>query len=147
MREEKLAYSQNVTSSKAKRSSLPDRSGRITRPGFQTPTDLYLVTGFMSGGKLLWHLQKEGRFNENRAKSYFAELILALEHLHEYNIVYRDLKPENILLDANGHIALCHFSLSKGDLTRDHTTASTQRTITQPLLGPISNCVWVPRIL
>jgi len=26
---------------------------------FQTPTDLYLVTDFMSGGELFWHLQKE----------------------------------------------------------------------------------------
>ena len=50
---------------------------------FQTPTDLYLVTGFMSGGELFWHLQKEGRFNESRAKFYIAELILALEHLHK----------------------------------------------------------------
>ena len=89
---------------------------------FQTPTDLYLVTGFMSGGELFWHLQKEGRFNESRAKFYIAELILALEHLHKYNIVYRDLKPENILLDANGHIALCDFGLSKADLTKDQTT-------------------------
>ncbi|MCJ1455340.1 hypothetical protein MMC28_005694 [Mycoblastus sanguinarius] len=89
---------------------------------FQTPTDLYLVTGFMSGGELFWHLQKEGRFNEGRAKFYIAELILALEHLHRYDIVYRDLKPENILLDANGHIALCDFGLSKADLTKDQTT-------------------------
>ena len=89
---------------------------------FQTPTDLYLVTGFMSGGELFWHLQKEGRFNENRAKFYIAELILALQHLHRYDIVYRDLKPENILLDANGHIALCDFGLSKANLTKDQTT-------------------------
>jgi protein-serine/threonine kinase len=89
---------------------------------FQTPTDLYLVTGFMSGGELFWHLQKEGRFSERRAKFYIAELILALEHLHKYNIVYRDLKPENILLDANGHIALCDFGLSKANLTKDATT-------------------------
>jgi serine/threonine protein kinase SCH9 len=89
---------------------------------FQTPTDLYLVTGFMSGGELFWHLQKEGRFSERRAKFYIAELILALEHLHKYNIVYRDLKPENILLDANGHIALCDFGLSKANLTKDETT-------------------------
>ena len=89
---------------------------------FQTPTDLYLVTGFMSGGELFWHLQKEGRFSERRAKFYIAELILALEHLHKYNIVYRDLKPENILLDANGHIALCDFGLSKANLTKDDTT-------------------------
>lgn len=89
---------------------------------FQTPTDLYLVTDYMSGGELFWHLQKEGRFNEGRAKFYIAELILALQHLHQHDIVYRDLKPENILLDANGHIALCDFGLSKANLTKNDTT-------------------------
>ncbi|QDS75681.1 hypothetical protein FKW77_007627 [Venturia effusa] len=89
---------------------------------FQTPTDLYLVTDYMSGGELFWHLQKEGRFDERRAKFYIAELILALEHLHNYDIVYRDLKPENILLDANGHIALCDFGLSKANLKGEATT-------------------------
>ena len=76
----------------------------------------------MSGGELFWHLQKEGRFPESRAKFYIAELILALQHLHKYDIVYRDLKPENILLDANGHVALCDFGLSKANLTKDDTT-------------------------
>ncbi|KAF2761347.1 kinase-like protein [Pseudovirgaria hyperparasitica] len=89
---------------------------------FQTPADLYLVTDFMSGGELFWHLQKEGRFLEARAKFYIAELILALQHLHNHDIVYRDLKPENILLDAKGHIALCDFGLSKANLTDDATT-------------------------
>lgn len=89
---------------------------------FQTPTDLYLVTDYMSGGELFWHLQKEGRFNEDRAKFYIAELVLALEHLHDNDIVYRDLKPENILLDAKGHIALCDFGLSKANLNNDGTT-------------------------
>ena len=91
---------------------------------FQTPTDLYLVTDFMSGGELFWHLQKEGRFKEDRAKFYIAELILALKHLHDHDIVYRDLKPENILLDANGHIALCDFGLSKANLSKDSTTST-----------------------
>ena len=89
---------------------------------FQTPTDLYLVTDYMSGGELFWHLQKEGRFDEKRAKFYIAELILAFQHLHVHDIVYRDLKPENILLDANGHIALCDFGLSKANLTKNDTT-------------------------
>lgn len=89
---------------------------------FQTPTDLYLVTDYMLGGELFWHLQKEGRFSEDRARFYIAELILALEHLHDNDIVYRDLKPENILLDANGHIALCDFGLSKANLNNDGTT-------------------------
>jgi len=89
---------------------------------FQTAQDLYLVTDYMSGGELFWHLQKEGRFTEERAKFYIAELILALRHLHQHDIVYRDLKPENILLDANGHIALCDFGLSKANLSQNDTT-------------------------
>ncbi|WFC99928.1 non-specific serine/threonine protein kinase [Malassezia yamatoensis] len=83
---------------------------------FQSETELFFVTDYKSGGELFWHLQREGRFTEARARFYIAELILALEHLHKYNIVYRDLKPENILLDATGHVALCDFGLSKADL-------------------------------
>ncbi|QRW02081.1 Serine/threonine-protein kinase [Ceratobasidium sp. AG-Ba] len=89
---------------------------------FQTETELYLVTDFKSGGELFWHLQKETRFTEERARFYIAELVLALEHLHKYDIVYRDLKPENILLDATGHVALCDFGLSKPDLPSGQLT-------------------------
>jgi serine/threonine protein kinase len=52
-------------------------------------------------------------FKEDEAKLYIAELILAIEHLHEHDIIYRDLKPENILLDEKGHIKLADFGLSK----------------------------------
>lgn len=83
---------------------------------FQSATELYFVTDYKSGGELFWHLQREGRFTEERARFYIAELVLALGHLHKYDIVYRDLKPENILLDATGHVALCDFGLSKPDL-------------------------------
>lgn len=102
---------------------------------FQTPTDLYLVTDFMSGGELFWHLQKEGRFSEDRAKFYIAELVLALEYLHDNDIVYRDLKPENIMLDANGNIALCDFGLSKADLKgRTNTFCGTTEYLAPELL-------------
>ncbi|KAK0537573.1 Serine/threonine-protein kinase [Tilletia horrida] len=83
---------------------------------FQSEQELFFVTDYKSGGELFWHLQREGRFLEDRARFYVAELVLALEHLHKYDIVYRDLKPENILLDATGHVALCDFGLSKPDL-------------------------------
>ncbi len=89
---------------------------------FQSDTELFFVTDYKSGGELFWHLQREGRFTEDRARFYIAELVLALEHLHKYNIVYRDLKPENILLDATGHVALCDFGLSKPDLGNGQLT-------------------------
>jgi serine/threonine protein kinase len=60
---------------------------------FQTEKQLYFVTDYKSGGELFWHLQKEGRFTEERARFYIAELVLALEHLHKYDIVYRYVSP------------------------------------------------------
>ncbi len=56
---------------------------------FQSKEKLYLVLAFVNGGELFHHLQQEGRFDEDRAKFYTAELLSALECLHSYNIVYR----------------------------------------------------------
>jgi serum/glucocorticoid-regulated kinase 2 len=56
---------------------------------FQTPDKLYLVLAFINGGELFFHLQNEGRFSEERARFYTAELLCALECLHEYNVIYR----------------------------------------------------------
>jgi serine/threonine protein kinase len=53
------------------------------------------------------------RFNETIAKFYAAEILLAIEYLHDRSIIYRDLKPENILLDTEGHVKITDFGLSK----------------------------------
>ena len=47
----------------------------------------------MNGGELFHHLQREQRFNEERSRFYSAELLLALEHLHELDVVYRYVCP------------------------------------------------------
>ena len=80
---------------------------------FQTPERLYFVIDFLNGGELFFHLRKETKFNEHRARFYAAEIILALECLHGNGIIYRDLKPENVILDSDGHIKLTDFGLSK----------------------------------
>ncbi|KAF2275607.1 serine/threonine-protein kinase YPK2/YKR2 [Westerdykella ornata] len=89
---------------------------------FQSPEKLYLVLAFVNGGELFHHLQKEQRFDINRARFYTAELLCALECLHGFNVIYRDLKPENILLDYTGHIALCDFGLCKLDMKDEDRT-------------------------
>lgn len=59
-----------------------------------------MVLDYCSSGDLSLVLaqQPENRFDENIAKFYICELILAIEYLHNKNIIYRDLKPENILI-------------------------------------------------
>lgn len=89
---------------------------------FQSPEKLYFVLAFVNGGELFHHLQKEQRFDINRARFYTAELLCALECLHGFNVIYRDLKPENILLDYQGHIALCDFGLCKLDMKDEDRT-------------------------
>lgn len=61
---------------------------------------------------------KKKRLRENVAKFYIAEIILAIEHLHENDILYRDLKPENVLIDYDGHIKLTDFGLSAMGFTK-----------------------------
>lgn len=80
---------------------------------FQTKEKLFLVMDFLAGGELFQRIGKEGIFLEDQAAFYLAEIILALEHLHNHNILHRDLKPENVLLSSDGHICLTDFGLSK----------------------------------
>jgi serine/threonine-protein kinase Psk1 len=81
---------------------------------FQDQEKLYLILEYGQGGELFHHLASSRIFPEATAAFYLAEMVLALSHLHDtVGVVYRDLKPENILLDAEGHLLLTDFGLSK----------------------------------
>lgn len=56
---------------------------------YQTTDNVVLVTDVFTGGDLGFHLRREKRFSEARAKFYAAQLLLGLEHLHDRAIVYR----------------------------------------------------------
>ena len=80
---------------------------------FQTPKYLYLILELCPNGDLLGLIEKKGTLEEHIARFYLAEVILALEYLHESDIIYRDLKPANVLIDAEFHAKLADFGLAK----------------------------------
>eukprot|EP00347_Sterkiella_histriomuscorum_P010547 403375863 len=80
---------------------------------FQTRDKLFLILDYCPGGDLGKVITKERRLTEDRARIYLSEVLLALEDLHNRNIIFRDLKPDNVVLDEDGHALLTDFGLSK----------------------------------
>ena len=81
---------------------------------FQSKNHLYLVMEFVNGGDMYSMLQNVGCLNEDAARIYAAELVLALSYLHEdLHVIHRDLKPDNILISKDGFIKLIDFGLSQ----------------------------------
>mmetsp|Transcript_37924 Transcript_37924/g.33947 ORF Transcript_37924/g.33947 Transcript_37924/m.33947 type:complete len:172 (-) Transcript_37924:1143-1658(-) len=76
------------------------------------------VMEYMVGGDFSSLLEKIGYLDEEMARFYFAELVLAVETLHNLDIVHRDLKPNNMLMDNRGHIKLADFGLSQSGLQK-----------------------------
>jgi serine/threonine protein kinase len=80
---------------------------------FETTERFYFVMEYVSGGDTLSLLNKVGgAFDDEMAKRYIAETILAIEYVHSLGIIHRDLKPENIMIAGDGHIKLADFGLS-----------------------------------
>lgn len=72
-----------------------------------------IVMEYAVGGDFRSRLKDEGRFSVEVAQFYAAELVLALENLHQLKLIHRDLKPENLLINAEGHLILADFGLSE----------------------------------
>ncbi|KAK3602877.1 hypothetical protein CHS0354_018736 [Potamilus streckersoni] len=81
---------------------------------FQDQENLYFVMDYVPGGDLMGLLIKFGIFEENLARFYIAELVLAIESVHKMGFIHRDIKPDNILIDKDGHIKLTDFGLCTG---------------------------------
>lgn len=87
-----------------------------------TPTDIFLVNEYVSGGELFDYIVSKGRLSADEARNFFHQIVSGVEYCHFQKIVHRDLKPENLLLDSNLNIKIADFGLSNimrdGDFLR-----------------------------
>lgn len=75
--------------------------------------NFFIVTEYIPGCDLAVDLLKVRKLEEDAVRFYAAELVVALESLHEKKVMHRDIKPGNILIDPDGHIRLCDFGSAK----------------------------------
>ncbi|XP_022223210.2 5'-AMP-activated protein kinase catalytic subunit alpha-2 [Drosophila obscura] len=77
-----------------------------------TPSDIFMIMEYVSGGELFDYIVKHGKLQEHQARRFFQQIISGVDYCHRHMIVHRDLKPENLLLDHNMHVKIADFGLS-----------------------------------
>lgn len=101
---------------------------------FQDVKYLYMVLEYIVGGEFFTHLRKSGRFDNDAAKFYVSQIILAFECMHNDDFIYRDLKPENLLLDKLGYLKITDFGFAKKVSFKTYTLCGTPEYIAPEVL-------------
>lgn len=76
-------------------------------------SDSFLVLGYAENGELFDFISAPSKpFSEQLARTYFVQLVNAIDYCHERGIVHRDLKLENLLLDHKFNLKIADWGFS-----------------------------------
>lgn len=92
---------------------------------FVTPLHTYIVMELVTGGEIYDKLAAKGKFMEDQARTYFRELVEAVEYCHSVGLCHRDLKLENLLVAADGSLKITDFGFSKSMKKNPKTVVGT----------------------
>jgi serine/threonine-protein kinase len=99
--------------------------------GGENRSRIYMVMEWCEG-RLLRQIMAEGKLPQERAIRIAANVLDALDYIHENGVVHRDLKPENIMVDADDNIKLIDFGIAGDSAARRLTYANFTATLGTP---------------
>ncbi|KAJ7141833.1 kinase-like domain-containing protein [Mycena crocata] len=73
----------------------------------------YLLTPWCGGKDLSSLAVNSQQLGGDRVKMFMAELVVAVEALHNLGFIHRDIKPANVFLTSEGHVVLGDFGFAK----------------------------------
>jgi len=90
----------------------------------------YMVMEYVKGQTLKQYIQKNAPLKPREALNIMEQIVSAIAHAHENQIVHRDIKPHNILIDDHGNVKVTDFGIAMA-------LTSTTITHTNSVLGSV----------
>ncbi len=73
----------------------------------------YIVMEFIDGITLKDYIDRIGTLSWKEAVYYTKQILRALSHAHEKQVIHRDIKPQNIMLLSDGTVKVTDFGIAK----------------------------------
>jgi serine/threonine protein kinase len=93
---------------------------------FQENNTAYIAMEFVDGKDLFTILEEEpSRLSHDLLRKLLRETLVALSHVHAYDMLHRDISPDNLILDENDRLTLIDFGAAREDRSEQLRVLST----------------------